>query len=158
MSNLPDFFDGLNDDRDIALEIALQWVYKIKWSSKHKISGNEEDIRNQKPVGEILLAWLSLCESLHGFTPDTGFCNGGEWFRAVCLEIKRSSSLEIGPKMTSRENPFDQQAAPIRWRVAQSAIGLRTSCPIIFDELWIGRLGQKRKGLGIAIREWERRQ
>lgn len=127
--------------------VALHWVFKKKWSKRHKIPANRAVKDAVKPLGELLYRILELCIQCHAVLPvnSTRCGNAAQWFDCVVWETKRRDFAEIlfqsykkgqGKKQEVGEiwteirllkggsNPFNLEFSPHSFRLVDEALKL----------------------------------
>lgn len=71
-------------------EIALHFVVRSEWDSKHKIPYPKSVRQPLEPRGRLLIQWLKLCERCHTFQEAYGervpYKHAGFWFGAIFWE------------------------------------------------------------------------
>lgn len=133
--------------------IGLHWLYRKKYSSKHKIPGKLKHRQACEPLGDFLYQLLNLCSELHTVSPE-GYINAGEWFKKVVFEMRLGdvqailSDDEGGGKtkyvdevirreiaqLRDRENPFDASTSPHTHKLVDAAIGLTNRSDIFLKK------------------------
>ncbi len=128
---------------DNVWEIALHWLLKKKWDSKHKIPVNRNIAAKIEPLGELLLQIIEICSQVHLLYPD-GYTNATEWFYHIALEMKNGDIDDICTpikkgegkskhcseirshikKLRQIENPFDSVRSPHTHKLIQASINL----------------------------------
>jgi hypothetical protein len=158
--------------------IVLHWVYKLKWNPGHKIPAPSRAVTQLKPLAEVMLAWLNLCEALHTIGYGSDYANAGDWFKSICWEYhndylkgvlqetedtgiwkpeaKRDLAAAISQKRLT--NPFDPQRYPAQWQVAEAIIKTKSSHPLIYSSFWTGSQRHKVKGLAAALSALENKR
>jgi hypothetical protein len=165
-------------DLDGWYTVVLHWVYKLKWNPGHKIPAPSRAVTGLKPLAEVMLAWLNLCEALHTIGHGSDYANAGDWFKSICWEYhndylkgvlqetedtgiwkpgaKGDLSAAICRKVLT--NPFDPQRYPAQWQVAEAIIKTKSSHPLIYSNFWTGSQRQKVKGLAAALSALENKR
>jgi hypothetical protein len=163
---------------DAGWELVLHWVHKLKWNSRHKIPVKRgratKSAQLLKPLAQVCVAWINLCMELHVLGFGRQYKNAGEWFKAICWEIKQDIYSAVFHRKegsildgkTKRDlaaiigngaiNPFDPEHQPAQWAAADAVLAIKTTHPDIFREFWKGSQRQSgRKGLSAALTAWQ---
>lgn len=101
-----------------AWEIALHWVIKLEWNTKHKIPAPLSIVRGYKPKGAFLRNILRLCERCHtmqealppGAVP---YPHAAYWFGLVFWDLMLN---EIGSTFTLQEQEEQEREEQERIR------------------------------------------
>ncbi|MGB3642554.1 MAG: hypothetical protein WBA39_33980 [Rivularia sp. (in: cyanobacteria)] len=125
---------------EIIYIIALHWLYRKKYQSKHKIPGKLKHRKACEPLGDFLHQLLNLCSEVHTISP-FDYMNAGEWFKQIVFEMRYGdvqailSDEQEGGKtkyidvvrgeisqLRSYKNPYDSSTSPHTYRLLESAI------------------------------------
>lgn len=128
---------------DNVWEVALHWLLKKKWHSKHKIPVSRNVATKIEPLGEFLLQILEICSQVHLMYP-SGYINATEWFYHIVLEMRNGDINEICTPikkgdgkfkhcseirshvkvLKQSKNPFDSARSPHTYRLIEASINL----------------------------------
>lgn len=123
--------------------IALHWLLKKKWRSKHKIPASRKVANAVEPLGEFLFRLLNLCSECHVLAPRR-LGDAAEIFQKAVQEMKQGNLEEIlspdqkgdGKKkhckttfeeikiLKSNQNPYEVCRSPHTYRLTEIALQL----------------------------------
>ncbi len=125
-------------------QVALHWVFKLKWYSKHKIPYNRRLVKVCKPYGELVFRCLELCIQCHAAYPVGSFPygNASDWFEQLIREAQLYAfSHNDSPGKVQRlkerrrqydllkegKNPFSSKSLPHLHRLIAACLPLLSS-------------------------------
>ena len=148
--------------------IALHWVYKLKWNPDYKIPlSSRKMIALTKPYGQHLFSIMNLCTEFYllaefrfsGHPLLAQYPSSARWFALICQEIKENQIMQaVSPNASKTEiikamrrelallkdekNPYNQATEPHLWRLIETGLDLKIrepdAAPGIIRKYWTG--------------------
>jgi hypothetical protein len=144
--------------------VALHWLYKKKWASKHRIPVSRDLAKDIEPIGDLLLAALELAIQLHAVPNQykAQYSDASEWFAAACPELRRVILPSLGQgkradvafmrglkkELSEFQNPFPQDETPHLHGLIQAAIDLSQQSDHFYRVYWRGAKPNNSNRLG----------
>jgi hypothetical protein len=159
---------------DAVWGVSLHWLYRKKWSSKHKVPGHRTLKSAVEPFGEVLRALLELAIQTHavGAPSSKRYTHACHWFRlaapelrAICFSDRGSKTelvadlREILAALKDLQNPFLPWECPHLYGLIEAAISIAEKNDRYHNEYWRGLKSLKPKdgrsrGLIYALSGW----
>jgi hypothetical protein len=134
--------------------VALHWLYKKKWASKHRIPGSRDLAKDIEPIGDLLLAVLELAIQLHAVPNpyNAQYSDASEWFALAGPELRGVILLSLGQgkradvafmrglkkELGEFRNPFPPDSTPHLYGLIQAAIDLSQQSDHFYRVYWRG--------------------
>lgn len=97
-------------------QMVAHWVFKLKWSSKHRLPAKRNEAKNWKPFGEMILATLELCIQCYAIKgKELPYDNAYQWWSAIALESKYSELMSATQGKDVLVNKMRKELAMLRY-------------------------------------------